>query len=347
MPIRDEAINVFMGLPGRRRAARADLQPRRRLLRARHRLQPHRGHHRRPRRQAGQPQGTGHRAREAPVHGRRGRLSDLLRARPRRVPYRADRTLNAQAPRNSHRRVGDRRRRLRQRLLRQRRRPAERRARLPAEDLAGCDRHRHEPERRPVEGARLDRQQVLVRGPDRGFAQAVAEEAGARLRQGPQAAARQPGGDRGARPPEPPGQRQRLHRGAEGEGQGQAREPAQAEQGSEGRRQLERRHPLPPDRRRRDRSGRRRRDRRRHQGPPDPGPPAARRQRPSQRRPDQQLARRPAVGLAAEGLRRRPATAEPEPGHGGRPQDQVGGRAQDARPHRFGGRATGSSSTST
>ena len=36
IPIRDEAINVFMNIPGRRRhaAARADLQPRRRLLRA-------------------------------------------------------------------------------------------------------------------------------------------------------------------------------------------------------------------------------------------------------------------------------------------------------------------------
>ena len=43
MPIRDEAINVFMGLPGDGDAARADLQPRRRLLRARHGLQPHRG----------------------------------------------------------------------------------------------------------------------------------------------------------------------------------------------------------------------------------------------------------------------------------------------------------------
>ena len=50
MPIRDEAINVFMGLPGDGAAARADLQLRRRLLRARHRLQPHRDHRRRPRR---------------------------------------------------------------------------------------------------------------------------------------------------------------------------------------------------------------------------------------------------------------------------------------------------------
>ena len=57
MPIRDEAINVFMGLPGDGAAARADLQPRRRLLRARHRLQPHRRRGRGPRRarSAGSP----------------------------------------------------------------------------------------------------------------------------------------------------------------------------------------------------------------------------------------------------------------------------------------------------
>ncbi len=39
----------------RRRPARADLQPRRRLLRARHRLQPHRADRRRPRRHAREP----------------------------------------------------------------------------------------------------------------------------------------------------------------------------------------------------------------------------------------------------------------------------------------------------
>ena len=44
MPIRDEAINVFMGLPGDGAAARADLQLRRRQLRAGHGLQPHRDH---------------------------------------------------------------------------------------------------------------------------------------------------------------------------------------------------------------------------------------------------------------------------------------------------------------
>ena len=82
MPIRDEAINVFMGLPGRRRPPRADLQPRRRLLRARHRLQPHRDHRLGPRRDAGQARRAGHRAREAALHRARGRLADLLRRDP-------------------------------------------------------------------------------------------------------------------------------------------------------------------------------------------------------------------------------------------------------------------------
>ena len=50
MPIRDEAINVFMGLPGD--GDRLDLQPRRRLVRDGHRLQPHRADRRRPRRHA-------------------------------------------------------------------------------------------------------------------------------------------------------------------------------------------------------------------------------------------------------------------------------------------------------
>ena len=86
MPIRDEAINVFMGLPGRRRPPRADLQPRRRLLRARHRLQPHRDDRRGPRRHARAARRPGHRAREAAVPGARGRLADLLRARPGRLP---------------------------------------------------------------------------------------------------------------------------------------------------------------------------------------------------------------------------------------------------------------------
>ena len=95
MPIRDEAINVFMGLPGDGAAARADLQPRRRRLRARHGLQPHRDHGRGPRRDARPPGRAGHRAREAALHRPRGRLAALLRARPGRLPDRADRGLSA------------------------------------------------------------------------------------------------------------------------------------------------------------------------------------------------------------------------------------------------------------
>ena len=91
MPIRDEAINVFMGVPGRRRPARADVQPRRRLLRAGHGLQPHRADGRRPRRHARRARRQGHRAREAAVPGARGREPDLLRARSRRLPHRAHR----------------------------------------------------------------------------------------------------------------------------------------------------------------------------------------------------------------------------------------------------------------
>ena len=91
MPIREEAINVFMGLPGRRRPSRADLQPRRRLVRARHRLQPHRADRRRPRRDARAAGREGHRAGEAAVPRPRGRLPHLLRPRPGRLPHRADR----------------------------------------------------------------------------------------------------------------------------------------------------------------------------------------------------------------------------------------------------------------
>ena len=94
MPIRDEAINVFMGLPGD--GARLELTYNHGVdsLRARHRLQPHRGHRRRPRRQARRARRAGHRAREAAVPGARGRLADLLRARPGRLPGRADRGLS-------------------------------------------------------------------------------------------------------------------------------------------------------------------------------------------------------------------------------------------------------------
>src|SRR3954454_9229834 len=77
----------------RRRPARADLQPRRRLLRARHGLQPHRAHRRRHRGHADAARRAGHRAREAALPGARGRLADRLRARSGRLPDRAHRTL--------------------------------------------------------------------------------------------------------------------------------------------------------------------------------------------------------------------------------------------------------------
>ena len=91
MPIRDEAINVFMGLPGDGAALELTYNHGVDSLRARHRLQPHRAHRRRSRRDAGRPRRPGHRAREAAVHGERGRLADLLRARSRRLPDRAHR----------------------------------------------------------------------------------------------------------------------------------------------------------------------------------------------------------------------------------------------------------------
>ena len=47
LPIRDEAMNYFLGVPGKPHAgARADAQLRRRLLRARHRVRAHRAHRR-------------------------------------------------------------------------------------------------------------------------------------------------------------------------------------------------------------------------------------------------------------------------------------------------------------
>ena len=56
IPIRDEAVNVFMNLPGDGDKPRLELtlQLRRRLLRHRHGLRPHRDHRRRPRRDAEQ-----------------------------------------------------------------------------------------------------------------------------------------------------------------------------------------------------------------------------------------------------------------------------------------------------
>ena len=92
MPIGDEAINVFMDLPGEATSApRADLQPRRRLLRARHRLQPHRDRRRRPRRHPGRPRrATASSPRSRPTAVSRRGPADLLRPRPGRLPDRAD-----------------------------------------------------------------------------------------------------------------------------------------------------------------------------------------------------------------------------------------------------------------
>ena len=75
----------------RRRPARADLQLRRRLVRDRHGLRPHRGHGRRSRRDSRAPRRPGHRARAAAVLGPRGRLATVLRPRSGRVQDRAHR----------------------------------------------------------------------------------------------------------------------------------------------------------------------------------------------------------------------------------------------------------------
>ena len=67
-PIRDEATNHLLRLPGRSRAlARADAQPRpHRAVRDRHRLRPHRDHGRRPRRDARRARREGRAARAPP-----------------------------------------------------------------------------------------------------------------------------------------------------------------------------------------------------------------------------------------------------------------------------------------
>ena len=94
MPIRDEAINVFMGLPG---------DGDRLELTYNHGVDSYElgtgynhiaRHRRRPRRHARAARRAGHRAREAALPGARGRLADLLRARPGRLPDRAHRALS-------------------------------------------------------------------------------------------------------------------------------------------------------------------------------------------------------------------------------------------------------------
>ena len=75
-----------------RTRARADLQPRRRLLRPRHGLQPHRPRRRRPRRHALGARRRRDRAREAALPSRRPHRGppDRLRPRPGRLPGRVD-----------------------------------------------------------------------------------------------------------------------------------------------------------------------------------------------------------------------------------------------------------------
>ena len=93
MPIREEAINVFMGLPG---------DGDRLELTYNHGVDSYElgtGYNHialtveRPRRHARAARRPGHRAGEAALPGARGRLADLLRARPGRLSHRADRAL--------------------------------------------------------------------------------------------------------------------------------------------------------------------------------------------------------------------------------------------------------------
>ena len=91
MPIRDEAINVFMGLPG---------DGDRLELTYNHGVDSYEmgtGYNHialtvvGPRRDARGARREGHRPREAAVPGARGRVADLLRARSGRLPHRVDR----------------------------------------------------------------------------------------------------------------------------------------------------------------------------------------------------------------------------------------------------------------
>ena len=78
MPIRDEAINVFISQPGDGDEPRLELTYNFGVdsLRDRHRLRPHRDHAPRPRRDARRARRAGHRAREPPYRIREdgGRL---------------------------------------------------------------------------------------------------------------------------------------------------------------------------------------------------------------------------------------------------------------------------------
>ena len=93
IPIRDEAINVFMNLPGDGDMPRLELTYNFGVdsYDLGTGLRPHRDHRRRSRRDARAARRPGHRAREAALHRARGRLAPVLRARPGRLPDRADR----------------------------------------------------------------------------------------------------------------------------------------------------------------------------------------------------------------------------------------------------------------
>src|SRR5262249_25902292 len=87
------------GVAGGRQQARADVQLRCRVVRARNGVRPHRGDRRRPRRDARAAEvGARDRAGAAAVHGARGRIAPVLRARSGSVPDRADRALAARQP---------------------------------------------------------------------------------------------------------------------------------------------------------------------------------------------------------------------------------------------------------
>ena len=86
-----EATNYFYGVPDQLEELELTFNHDGRTLRARHGVRPHRARRRRSRRHARAARRAGHRAREAAVPGARGRLAALLRARPGRLPHRADR----------------------------------------------------------------------------------------------------------------------------------------------------------------------------------------------------------------------------------------------------------------
>ena len=105
IPIRDEAVNVFMNQPGDGDMPRLELTYNFGV--DGYELGSAYGHIaitvRRPRRDAGAPGRAGHRAREAALLGARGRLAAVLRQRPRRVSGRDDRAAVVRGSRTGRR----------------------------------------------------------------------------------------------------------------------------------------------------------------------------------------------------------------------------------------------------